>query len=379
MIPDNKSGKEGDVVLEIQKRGDRAAGDDPGRRFDPGRETRAARFRNGKSANRNTKPGFQSNKLNGKLIKPEILILSTDAQEYLPLLQELIVPPTDIQMAATVDEARDVYSGQPVILGEPDLIAGALNDMSGVRWVQSSWAGVTPLIDLGRSDYILTGIKDIFGLQMAEYVLAYLLAHEIRIFERLGRQANRNWWDQTSGTLNGKSLGIMGTGSIGQHIAKMAEPFGVGVTGYSRSGSPVEGFQQVFAQHQLTEFLQAPDYIVGVLPDTPGSQGLLDDAAFGAMKNGCYLVNVGRGSLIDETALVDALLAGKLAGAVLDVFRTEPLPDDSVLWNAPGLIVTGHVAATSWPRDIARIFSENYQRFVAGEPLKYRIDFDQGY
>ena len=180
-------------------------------------------------------------------------------------------------------------------------------------------------------------------------------------------------------SLNGKSLGIMGTGSIGQHIARMAEPFGMYITGYSRSGSPVEGFQQVFAQHQLMEFLQAPDYIVGVLPDTPGSQDLLDAAAFRAMKDGCYLVNVGRGNLIDETALADALQAGKLAGAVLDVFRTEPLPDDSVLWNAPGLIVTGHVAAISWPRDIARIFSGNYQRFVAGEPLKYRIDFDQGY
>jgi phosphoglycerate dehydrogenase-like enzyme len=317
--------------------------------------------------------------LNGKLIKPEILILSTDAEEYLPLLQELIVPAIDIRLATTVDEARDAYSGQPVILGQPDLIAGTLNEMPGVRWVQSSWAGVTPLIDLGRTDYILTGIKDTFGLQMAEYVLAYLLAHEIRIFERLGRQANRNWWDQTSGTLNGKTLGIMGTGSIGRHIAKMADPFGMRVTGFSRSGSPAEGFRQVFAQHQLEEFLQAPDYIVGVLPDTAGSQNLLDAAAFRAMKDDCYLVNVGRGNLIDETALADALQAGKLAGAVLDVFRTEPLPEDNVLWNAPGLIVTGHVAATSWPRDIARVFSENYQRFIAGEPLKYRINFEQGY
>ena len=317
--------------------------------------------------------------MNGKLIKPEILILSTDAEDYLPLLQELSVPAIDIHLATTIDEARDAYSGQPVILGQPDLVAGVLNEMPGVRWIQSSWAGVTPLIDLGRTDYLLTGIKDTFGLQMAEYVLAYLLAHEIRIFERLTRQANRNWWDQTSGTLNGKALGIMGTGSIGRHIAKMAKPFGMRVTGFSRSGSPVDGFRQVFAQHQLEEFLQAPDYIVGVLPDTAGSQNLLDATAFRAMKDGCYLVNVGRGKLIDEAALVDALQAGKLAGAVLDVFRTEPLPDDSVLWNAPGLIVTGHVAAISWPRDIARVFGENYQRFVAGEPLKYRIDFEKGY
>jgi phosphoglycerate dehydrogenase-like enzyme len=97
------------------------------------------------------------------------------------------------------------------------------------------------------------------------------------------------------------------------------------------------------------------------------------------MKKICYLINVGRGALIDEGALAGALVEGELSGAVLDVFQTEPLPKESPLWNAPGLIVTAHVAANSWPEDIARIFRENYRRYVAGEPLKYRIDFEKGY
>ena len=310
---------------------------------------------------------------------PAVLILTPDAQEYLPLLEGLAGGGGALSTAETAGDALEMYSGQSVILGQPDLVAEVLGDMPGVRWVQSSWAGVNPLLNLDRSDYLLTGVKDTFGPQMAEYVLAYLLANELKVFERLGRQANRSWWDESSGTLKGKTLGIMGTGSIGRYIARMAQPFGMRITGFSRSGASAKGFERVFAGNQLDDFLAEPDYLVCVLPDTPGTRHLLDSNAFRVMKNGCYLVNVGRGVLIDEEALAQALIEGELAGAVLDVFQTEPLPKESSLWNAPGLIVTGHVAAKSWPEDIARIFGENYRRYIEGEPLKYQIDFEKGY
>jgi len=310
---------------------------------------------------------------------PAALVLASDAKQYPSLLQDLVERGVELKVAETVDDARKVYSGQSVVLGEPDLVADVLGEWPGVRWVQSSWAGVTPLLELGRSDYLLTGVKDTFGPQMAEYVLAYLLANELKVFERLGRQADRCWWDESSGTLNGKALGIMGTGSIGRHIARMARSFGMRITGFSRSGAPVEGFDKVYAGDQFVDFLAEPDYLVCVLPDTPGTSHLLDETAFRVMQNHCYLVNVGRGSLIDEEALAKALRQGELSGAVLDVFQSEPLPQDSPLWNAPGLIVTAHVAATSWPQDIAGIFRENYRRYLEGEPLKYRIDFEQGY
>jgi phosphoglycerate dehydrogenase-like enzyme len=310
---------------------------------------------------------------------PAVLILTPDARDYLPLLEDLARDSITLTTAETAGDAREKYTGQSVILGQPDLVAEVLGEMPGVRWVQSNWAGVTPLLDLGRSDYVLTGVKDTFGPQMAEYALGYLLANELKIFERLGRQANRNWWEEPSGSLQGKTLGIMGTGSIGSYIARMAQPFGMRITGFSRGGAAVEGFERVYAGNQLDDFLAEPDYLVCVMPDTPGTRHLLDSNAFRAMKNGCYLVNVGRGVLIDEAALAEALIEGELAGAVLDVFQTEPLPRESPLWNAPGLIVTGHVAAKSWPEDIARIFAENYRRYVEGKPLKYQIDFECGY
>lgn len=312
---------------------------------------------------------------------PSVLILASDAQEYLPLLEDLAGGGVafTVAVAETVGKAHRAYVGQTVILGQPDLVAEALGEMPGVRWVQSSWAGVTPLLDLGRTDYLLTGVKDTFGSQMAEYVLGYLLANELKIFERLGRQANRCWWEEPSGSLKGKTLGIMGTGSIGSDIARVAKPFGMRITGFSRSGASAQGFERVFAGNQLEDFLVEPDYLVCVLPDTPGTRHLLDAGAFRAMKKNCYLVNVGRGALIDEEALAEVLVKGELSGAVLDVFQDEPLPQESPLWNAPGLIVTAHVAAKSWPEDIARIFMENYRRYVAGKPLNYQVDFERGY
>ena len=308
-----------------------------------------------------------------------VMILTHDAGEYLPFLKKLSETGVELTAVPTADAARESYSGQEIILGQPDLVAAVLDDMPEVRWVQSSWAGVTPLIKTGRRDYLLTGVKDVFGHQMAEYVLGYLLARELKIFERLGRQASRSWWSGPSGSLHGKTVGIMGTGSIGRRIARLLKPFGVAITGYSRSGAQVADFDRIFSGRQLTAFLAEPDYLVCVMPDTPGTKHLLDADAFRAMKNHCCLVNIGRGNAVDEQALAAALYAGELDGAVLDVFQQEPLPEDSPLWNAPGLIVTGHVAARSWPKDIAAVFSENYRRYCAGEPLEYLVDFERGY
>ena len=311
--------------------------------------------------------------------QPDVLIAIHDAPAYVPLLGEILGGRARLSIATTAAEALEAYDGQAVVLGEPDLLAGVLDDMPAVEWVQSSWAGVTPLLNIDRTDFRLTGIKDAFGGQMSEYVFAYLLAREVRILERLGRQSRKDWWDEPSGSLQGKTLGVMGTGSIGSAIASRARAFDMKTLGFSRTGRPAKAFGQVYASHQLHEFLPQPDYLVAVLPDTVETRGLLGSEAFALVKNSCYLVNVGRGSFIDEQALIKALYADELAGAVLDVFQSEPLSKDSVLWHAPNLLVTGHIAAISRPRDIARIFGENYARYCNGEPLNYLVDFDRGY
>lgn len=311
--------------------------------------------------------------------RPGILVLSADAAEYLPCLAELERQGTTLTVASSAQAARTAWSGQPVVLGQPDLVAAVLGDMPAVRWVQSTWAGVTPLLALGRRDFLLTGVKEAFGPQMAEYVLGHLLARELRLADRLEQQQRHRWWPASSGSLRGKTLGIMGTGSIGRSIARMAAHFGLRVIGYSRSGVAQEGFEQVFPAEHLEAFLSIPDYVVCVLPDTPETHHLLNEKTLRSLRPNCCLVNVGRGNAIDEPALAAALERGAMAGAVLDVFQREPLDEASPLWDAPGAVLTAHVAAKSHPPDIARIFIENYNRFLAGEPLNYRVDFQRGY
>ena len=308
-----------------------------------------------------------------------ILVLARDAADYAPWLESLRETGARIAFADSAEAARALYDGQPVVLGEPDRVAEVLGDWPGVRWVQSTWAGVTPLIEHPRRDYRLTGVKGVFGAQMAEYVLGYLLAQRLRLLERLGRQAERDWWPQPSDTLEGRTLGILGAGSIGAEIARRARAFGMDVIGLSHSGRAHEAFDEVSPVAALTDFLPRCDFVVGVLPDTPATRGLLDERAIAAMKPGAWLVNVGRGSLVDEDALAAALDAGRLGGAVLDVFRTEPLPRSSPLWHARNTLITAHVAARSWPRDIAAVFLDNYRRFTAGEALRYEVDFERGY
>jgi phosphoglycerate dehydrogenase-like enzyme len=171
----------------------------------------------------------------------------------------------------------------------------------------------------------------------------------------------------------------MGTGSIGKHIAHTAGRFGMTVTGLSRSGTPASGFENVTRVSQLHEFLAGIDYLVSALPQTADTDQLLDAKALAELPADAYFINVGRSNVIDDTALINALRSGKLAGAALDVFDEEPLPQDSPLWTAPNLSITAHIAAVSRPSLIVPIFVENYRRFVAGQPLNYVVDFDAGY
>jgi phosphoglycerate dehydrogenase-like enzyme len=288
-------------------------------------------------------------------------------------------PQIPVKCCPSADSAVRVYTDETIVFGDSAMIAEVLQDMPAVEWVQSTWAGVTPLIRHPRRGYVLTGIKDVFGQQMSEYVLGYLLAHELKIVDRQAAQQKRTWLKDSSGVMKGKRLGILGTGSIGQHIAKSAVVFGITSIGLSRSGAATEGFSTVLVVTRLHEFLEQCDYLVSTLPHTPATDRLLDGAALLALPPHAYFVNVGRSNVIDDAALMDALRNGRLAGAALDVFDQEPVPQDSPLWDTPGLSITAHVAAISHPHLIVPIFIDNYRRHMNAQALKYVVDFDAGY
>jgi phosphoglycerate dehydrogenase-like enzyme len=313
------------------------------------------------------------------LDRPACLIVASDAEKLAEEIARRSDTPIPVTSCPSAASALREYTDETVVFGDPTMIGAVLQDLPTVDWVQSSWAGIAPLMRHPRRDYVLTGIKDVFGPQMSEFVLGYLLAHELRILTRNAAQQQRNWLKNSSGMLQGKRLGIMGTGSIARHIANTAATFGLTCVGLSRSGAASPSFEHVWPVAQLHPFLEQCDYLVSTLPQTPETDRLLDGAALGHLPPHAYFVNVGRSNVVDDTALIDALQHGRLAGAALDVFDQEPVARDSPLWDTTGLSMTAHVAAISHPQLIAPVFVDNYRRYTKKQPLKYVIDFDAGY
>ena len=310
---------------------------------------------------------------------PPCIIVTPAAADFAAALDGATGGRIPAKVCTTSEELRAQYAGESILFGNPAMIASVLDDLPGVRWVQSTWAGVTPLTDHARRDYLLTGVKGVFGPQMSEYTLGYLLAHELRIRERREAQTAHRWDKTQSGLLASRCLGVMGTGSIGADIAASAAALGMRTIGLSRSGRAAPGFEKVYTVAELHEFLAACDHCVSTLPSTAETDALLDAAALACLPPHAVFVNVGRSNVVVDDALIAALRAGQLAGAVLDVFDEEPLPEDSPLWDAPGLTVTAHIAAISHPDLIVPIFVDNHARFAAGEALRYVVDFDAGY
>ena len=302
---------------------------------------------------------------------PKILILSRDADEYERLIRSANLP--GLEFAS--DPAQS-----DILLGEPKLIQKELSRLSKLKWVQSIYAGVEPLVDsMQRRDYVLTNARGVFGEVMSEYVFGYLLFHEKKIIERIQAQQSMQWQRSESGVLRGKTIGLLGVGSIGAHLAGTAKHFGMTVRGYTRNSETSTQVDQYFHGSDLLKFTEGLDYLVSVLPRTDDTNKMVDAKLLDALPTHAVFVNVGRGNAVDEPALVRALNEGKLAAAVLDVFEQEPLPEGHPFWTTPNLYMTFHTSAISYPEDLTRLFIENYQLYVEGKPLKHIVDFERGY
>ena len=195
-------------------------------------------------------------------MSPNCLIVTANAKVYAEEISRLADPPIPVQVCSSVSRAIEVYTSETVAFGDPRMIAEILPRTPTIDWVQSSWAGVTPLVDLDRRDIQVTGVKDVFGPQMSEYVFGHLLNHELKLAQRRDAQIERQWLETHSGGLEGKRLGVMGTGSIGRHIANTGRSFGMRVGGLSRSGKAQDGFDKTFNVSELYDFLREVDYLV---------------------------------------------------------------------------------------------------------------------
>ncbi len=267
-----------------------------------------------------------------------------------------------------------------VLLAQPDMAARYLKNGSRVTWIQSTWAGVDALVPAARSAGVMvTGLKGIFGSQMAEYVFAYLLSETRSLAFFRAQQGSESWSPRPPETLAGKTMSVLGTGTIGTHVAGVAKSFGMETRGVSRSGKLVENFDVVGSVDEMTAVLAGTDVLINTLPGTELTRGILSASLLGTLSADAILFNLGRGNALSEDGLRAWLEANEHARAVLDVFATEPLPPGHWLWQHPQVSVTPHISAVSFPEDVAKQFLENLQRRDAGDVMKYRIDLELGY
>jgi D-2-hydroxyacid dehydrogenase (NADP+) len=240
-----------------------------------------------------------------------------------------------------------------------------------LRWIQSLTTGTDSILRLAslRAEVTLTSTRGMHGPQMSELVFLQMLAL-LRDFPRMQRnQAAHAWnrWPQP--LLWGKTAVIVGVGAIAEVLAPRCKAFGMTVCGVSGAARKPEGFDEVFGRDQLQRASALADFLVLIVPYTPQTEKLIDAAVIAAMKPSAYLINVARGGVLDEHALLGALRERRLAGAALDVFRETPLPPDHPLWQEERVIITPHIGgmSTIYLDQAYPIVRENLRRFLAGE------------
>jgi len=263
------------------------------------------------------------------------------------------------------------------------LLKAAFLRAPDLEWVHSQWAGVEHLLfpELVSSHIPLTNTRSAYGGSLAEFVLASILYFEKNIPGLIA--ARGKWQHVPMEDVQGKTAVIVGYGDIGREVARRLRPLGIKVIGVRRSASSqVEPeADEVCASNALLQALAQADYVVLALPSTPGTQNFIGHNEFAAMRGQAILVNIGRGNTLDEIALIKALSSGKIRGAALDVFATEPLPTDHPLYNMHNVLVSPHCAdrVRGWEDAPAKVFVENLLRFQRGESLHHIVNKTLGY
>lgn len=277
------------------------------------------------------------------------------------------------------------------VLGEIEIIAGSfphelLPQASKLRWYQQWGAGADWLLrhpEAAELNFALTNASGVHSIPISEHIVALLLAFARQLPQAVQAQA-RQEWRSPSGIfeLAGKTMLLVGVGKIGERTAVLAEALGVRVLGVRRNtNKAAQGIEAMFSLEELLGLLPQADFVVLTVPLTEETAGLIGEQELKAMRASAYLINIGRGGTIHEAALVRALQEGWIAGAGLDVFETEPLPEDSPLWRLDNVIITAHYSgSTPHYNDRAlAIFLDNLKRYRQDQPLSNVVDKKVGY
>jgi phosphoglycerate dehydrogenase-like enzyme len=295
----------------------------------------------------------------------------------------------DLVFAPDLPALREAIGGAEVVFAWRGNVDGPLlppvwRATDALRWIQTPSDGVDGLLfpDLVASDVIVTNARGVFDDAVAEHAIALALVMAKGLDRAVQAQADGRWDRRDTELLSGRRMLIVGVGPIGRRIARIAGALGMAVRGLGRSPRSVDpDLGRIDGIDALHEALAWSDVVVDCLPGTERTRHVFDAAAFAAMGEHAWFVNVGRGSTVDEPALVGALRAGSIRAAALDVFEEEPLPSQSPLWSLPNALVSPHVAGdyAGWRHATVALFVENLTRYVDGRPLRNVVDKGLGF
>lgn len=265
--------------------------------------------------------------------------------------------------------------------GTPGFPRAAILGSETLRWVSVGGSGTDHLAPWDPTRLTVTNAAGVAADVMAQYVIGGILHFTLGLPAFARDQHDRRWTSGSVASVSGRTIAILGLGKTGQAIAGLAKALGMRVVGVRARPAPTANVDRVEPVDTLHDVLRLADYVAICLPLTPATRGLLDAAAFQALKAGAILVDVSRGGIVREAALLGALKDGRVAGAVLDVFEAEPLPPDHLLWAMENVIITPHCSSVydGWERRAVEMFCDNLDRWMAGAPLENVVDPGKGY
>jgi phosphoglycerate dehydrogenase-like enzyme len=325
-------------------------------------------------------------RINSRHSAPSVLILYDRPEEFLPHLCARF-PAVKFRECRSYEQlASALAEVKPeIILGykfEPrPFPRGEILSCEGLRWLSLASAGVDHVAPWDDTKLIVTSGAGVAAVEMGHYALAAILGMFHGFPQLFADQVVRRWNCRLNRSARNATVGLVGLGRSGKQIARMARAVGLKVVACRMRSEPCEYVDAIYPTSELYRMLGAVDVTVVCVALTPLTRDLFGHSAFAAMKPGSYFINMARGAIVQEEALIDALVTGQLAAAVIDVARTEPLPPSSPLWNAPNLLITPHSSGDyeGWARDAALMFADNLERWLTNSPLENRVLSDRGY
>ncbi len=317
---------------------------------------------------------------------PRVLIFYDKPEEFLPKLVARF--PTvpffscttygDLKLTIQKIQPQIVFASkfEPAPFPREDIL-----ECKSLEWLSVAFAGVDHVVPWDDTKLTVTNASGVAAEEMAQYVLAAIfgLFQKFPYFAR--RQAERQWDYQLIRSARGATVGLVGLGHTGESIARLCRAVGLKVVACRSTGTPSPSVDKVYPSHQLHDMLANVDVTVVCAALTPATHNLINRQAINAMKPGSFFINVARGAMVDEDALMEALKSQHIAGAVLDVVRQEPLPPENPLWDAPNLLITPHTSSEyeGWLSRAADMFAANLAHWLENAPLENRVHSSRGY